>query len=69
MAKRKLESHCRDCNVMLHKDVIALSLKLFGEDMESLYCLNCMKIIVGCGTDDLIVKIQEFKEQGCTLFL
>jgi len=69
MAKSKKDSFCADCNVALTKDEIALTLKLFGEDTEFIYCLSCMKDVVGCEITDLQVKIQEFREQGCTLFL
>ena len=30
---------------------------------------TCMAEYFGCEEQDLIIKIKEFKEQGCTLFL
>lgn len=65
-AKAKL---CYDCSVKLKKDEIALSRKLIDPDTEEFYCIRCLADSIGCSTEDLIVKIQEFKEQGCTLFL
>jgi len=60
---------CSDCKEPLKKDEIALSKKLIDVDTEDLYCLNCLSEVIGCTVDDLKDKIQEFKEQGCTLFL
>mgnify|MGYP004672588229 FL=1 len=60
---------CCDCKESLKKDEIALSKKLIDVDTEDLYCLNCLSEVIGCTVDDLKDKIQEFKEQGCTLFL
>jgi len=69
MKKVKKETCCAYCMVVLEKDEIALSKKLFGEDVDSSHCLSCTTDIVGCELSDLKVKIQEFKEQGCALFL
>lgn len=66
MRKKKL---CCDCKELLKKDEIALSKKLIDVDTEDLYCLNCLSEVIGCTVDDLQDKIQEFKEQGCTMFL
>lgn len=60
---------CVDCGKKITKDEIALSQKLSEIDTEELYCLQCMAEVYGCTEDDLRIKIQEFKEQGCTLFL
>ena len=60
---------CCDCKEPLKKDEIALSKKLIDVDTEDLYCLNSLSEVIGCTVDDLKDKIQEFKEQGCTLFL
>ena len=53
---------CCECKKALTKDEVALSKKLIDIDTEEFYCLPCMAA-------DLYVKIKEFKEQGCTLFL
>lgn len=60
---------CCECGKALKKDEIALSQKLIDVDTEDFYCIPCMADYFGCAEDDLIIKIQEFKEQGCTLFL
>ena len=60
---------CCDCGKAVKKDEIALAWKLIDEDTEEFYCLPCMAEYFGCDEEDLKIKIREFKEQGCTLFL
>ena len=60
---------CIVCGKILTKDEIALSQKLIDLDTDEFYCLPCMAEYFGCEEEDLVIKIKEFKEQGCTLFL
>lgn len=60
---------CCECGRALKKDETALSRKLIDVDTEDFYCLDCMAEYFGCKAEDLEIKIKEFKEQGCTLFL
>jgi hypothetical protein len=60
---------CCECGKSLKKDEIALAQKMIDVDTEEFYCLPCMAEYFGCEEDDLVIKIKEFKEQGCTLFL
>ena len=60
---------CCDCVKAVKKDERALAKKLIDEDTEEFYCLPCMAEYFGCDEEDLKIKIREFKEQGCTLFL
>ncbi len=60
---------CCDCGSPLKKDEVALCQKLLDIDTEEVYCLSCFAEFLGCSVEDLEIKIQEFKEQGCTLFL
>ena len=66
MAKRK---KCCECGRVLSKDETALTQKLVDIDTEEFYCLDCLSEFLGCEKEDLKMKISEFKEQGCTLFL
>lgn len=67
MAHKKV--YCCDCEKPLKKDEKALCMKLLGTETEDFYCLECLSEYLECNIDDLKVKIQEFKEEGCTLFL
>ncbi len=60
---------CRDCGQPLTKDEIALNKKLISPDVQQFQCLNCMSESFDCSVLDLKIKIDEFKEQGCTLFI
>lgn len=61
-------SVCDNCKNNLSKDEIALSKKLLGIDANKFLCLKCLADYLDCSEDDLNVKIEEFKEAGCTLF-
>jgi biotin operon repressor len=63
------KKECCDCSRALKKDEVALTRKLIDVDTEEFYCLDCLSEFLGCTVQDLKEKIQEFKEQGCTLFL
>lgn len=39
------------------------------KENERYYCIGCLAEYLECTKNDLEIKIQEFKEQGCTLFL
>ena len=50
------------------KDEIGINLKLIGEDTKNFYCLDCLATVLDVTTQDILDKIEEFKEEGCTLF-
>ena len=59
---------CVYCNEKLCNNLIALNKKLLGRKIGKFMCLGCLADYLNCSTDDLLVKIEEFKEQGCALF-
>lgn len=65
----KKKEICIDCGRQLTKDEVALNKKLISLDIEEFRCLNCLSDSFGCEVEDLKIKIDEFKEQGCTLFI
>ena len=67
MRKKKVE--CCECDKSLIKDEIALCKKLLDVETEDFYCIDCLAVYLECTRIDLEIKIQEFKEQGCTLFI
>ena len=66
MPKKKT---CCECNKPLTKDEIAICRKLIDEDTEEFYCIRCFAEYLGCTEEDIRIKISEFEEQGCTLFI
>ncbi|KWT75637.1 hypothetical protein ASN18_3237 [Candidatus Magnetominusculus xianensis] len=59
---------CLQCNCALPKDHFALNRKLLGRRTKNLFCIKCLAVYLDCTEEDLLVKIEEFKEQGCQLF-
>lgn len=66
---KRVKKECVDCSKHLSKDEFALSQKMLGRNITEFYCIDCLAEFLECDRDDLEIKIQEFKEQGCTLFL
>lgn len=60
---------CTDCDTFLSKDEVALSRKMLGREITEFYCIDCLANYLDCDRNDLEIKIEEFREQGCTLFL
>lgn len=52
----------------LDKDTIGINRKLLGAEIEAFYCMECLAEYLECTVDDLLEKIEEFKEEGCKLF-
>ncbi len=60
---------CVSCGkIRLQKDTIGINEKLLGNGIENYYCMDCLAEYLNVSVEDLLDKIEEFKEQGCTLF-
>ena len=67
MRNRKV--NCISCGKQnLTKNTIGINKKLISEDLESFYCMDCLADYLGCEVQDILDKIEEFKEEGCKLF-
>ena len=53
----------------LDRDTIGINKKLLGESVANFYCMECLADYLGCTVDEPLDKIEEFKEEGCTLFM
>lgn len=63
-------SYCVICGKQeLDKDTIGINKKLLGTDIENFYCMECLAEYLECTVDELLDKIEEFKAEGCKLFL
>ena len=68
MRKAKKVS-CVSCGKeALEKNEIGINKKLLGELVESFYCMDCLADYLGVSVQDILDKIEEFKDQGCKLF-
>lgn len=52
----------------LTKNEIGLTKKLIDKKANSFYCIDCLAEYLEVTTEELEAKIEEFKEEGCTLF-
>lgn len=52
----------------LDKNTVGINKKLIGENVTSFYCMDCLADYLGCEVQDILDKIEEFKEDGCKLF-
>lgn len=52
----------------LTKDEIGLTKKLIDKKTSNFYCLSCLAEYFEVEVDELLAKIEEFKNEGCTLF-
>lgn len=59
---------CCDCDKELSKDEIGVNRKMLARDIKEFFCLDCLAEYLDTTPDELLIKIEEFKEQGCTLF-
>jgi len=52
----------------LSKDEVGLNKKLISREIKQFYCLTCFAEYLDVTTEVLLAKIEDYKEQGCTLF-
>lgn len=60
---------CKVCfRSPLTKDEVGINKKLLGTDVKAFFCMNCLATYLDCTVEELLDKIEEFKNEGCTLF-
>lgn len=60
---------CVSCGCTItEKDVIGINKKLLGKKVKNYYCFDCLADYLGCTVQDILDKIEMFKEDGCKLF-
>lgn len=64
-----MKKECIACRTPdLSKDTIGINKKMLGTNIKSFYCMDCLADYLGCTVEDLLEKIEEFKDEGCALF-
>lgn len=61
--------NCDKCGQELTKDEIALMKKLISRNAVEFLCLGCLAQYIGTTIEELKDKIEQFKEEGCGLFV
>jgi len=52
----------------LARDEIGINKKMLNTKNKHMYCLDCLADYLEVTSEELLAKIEEFKEQGCKLF-
>lgn len=65
-----MKHNCVICGRLnLDKDAVGINKKLLGTGIKNFYCLDCLADYLECTVDELLDKIEDFKAEGCKLFL
>lgn len=60
---------CIKCGIELTFNEIGAYKKFINRGSREFMCKKCLADKLNISTDDIDKKIQQFKEQGCTLFV
>lgn len=64
-----MKFNCVSCGEKnLNKNTIGINKKLLGSSIANYYCLECLAEYLDTSVEDLIEKIEEFRDEGCKLF-
>lgn len=64
-----MKIECVSCGKKdLDKNTIGINKKMLGTDVYTYYCMDCLAGYLDTTVEELLEKIEEFKEEGCTLF-
>lgn len=64
-----MERQCYVCGKKpLKKEEIGLVKKIIDKKTDKFYCISCLAELLEVTEEELLDKIEEFKEEGCTLF-
>lgn len=61
-------SICYVCGKDISKNEVGLTKKLINKNAKDFYCLSCLAEHLEVTEEELKDKIEEFKDEGCTLF-
>ena len=65
-----MKQNCVICGRQeLDRDTIEINQKLLGRKIDNYYCMECLADYLECTVEELQEKIEEFKADGCELFL
>ena len=62
------ELFCRECGALLSKDEIGLTKKLLDRKAKDFFCFSCLAEYLEVEEEFLREKVEEFRDEGCTLF-
>lgn len=62
-------SQCQSCQEKLSTNEIGISLRLLGRNSKRLLCRECLALELKVDPNLIDKKIEQFRQQGCTLFV
>ena len=62
-------SLCKDCGRELTPEDEGLTKKLINRGATEFFCKECLAVKFNCTTELLDRKIEQFRKQGCSLFV
>lgn len=65
----KAQLRCDECGKELTKDEIGLNKKLISRKTLEFFCMECLAEYLGLSVEALEDKLEQFKEEGCDLFV
>lgn len=67
--RMKINESCIACGkTPLSKNEIGINKKLIDAGATQFFCLSCLADYLDVSRQDILDKIEEFKEEGCKLF-
>lgn len=63
------ESECHRCGNKISTNEIGLNIKFFGKGVTEYLCLSCLAEYFSVSEDLLKEKIEQYKKNGCLLFV
>ena len=62
-------SRCISCGCLIdQRDIIGINKKLLGRKIMKFHCMECLALYLDTSVEDLLERIEEFKDAGCSLF-
>lgn len=62
-------SRCQNCSKTLSTNEVGISLRLLGRDGRRILCRTCLSQELKVAPELIDRKIEQFKRQGCPLFV
>ena len=64
-----MKVECVSCRKKgLDKNTLGINKKMLGINSATYYCMDCLAEYLDTTVEELLEKIEGFKEEGCTLF-
>ena len=64
-----MKNKCVACGTEnMDKNTLGLNKKLLGTGIKNYFCMDCLADYLDVTVEELLDKVEEFKDEGCKLF-